>query len=66
MAEVPPKFPHIAPELLAAIIDFANDTADWLEEDAAEATAHGHDPTLHESTIAGWRFVAEAFAEQQV
>ena len=65
MNEFPPPFPEIAPETLAAIIDFAKDTADWLEEDGAAAAVHGHDPTTHASIIAGWRFVAEAFAEQQ-
>ena len=64
MATFPPQFPEIAPELLVSIIEFATDTADWLEKDAGAATTHGHDATAHESTIRGWRFVAEAFGEQ--
>jgi hypothetical protein len=59
-----PEFPDVDPSVLASIVEFAKVYADWLEMDASVASQHGHDPKLQASLTAGWRFVAEALAEQ--
>jgi hypothetical protein len=59
-----PEFPDVDPSVLAAIVVFASAYADWLEMDALVASQHGHDPKLQAGLTAGWRFVAEALAEQ--
>jgi hypothetical protein len=64
MSDNPPEFPDMEPAVLAAIVEFAKSRADWIEMDALVASQHGHDPNSNADQIAGWRFVAEVFAEQ--
>lgn len=63
MTEPTPKFPDVDPIALRSIVEFAESLADWLEQDAAIASEHGHDPNSHNELIAGWRFVALALTE---
>ena len=64
MSDHPPEFPDVDPAVLAEIVEFARSCADWIEMDALVASQHGHDRNSNAELIAGWRFVAEAFAEQ--
>ena len=63
MAEPVPEFPDVDPIALTSIIEFAETLADWLEQHAAIASEHGHDPNSQAELIAGWRFVALALTE---
>lgn len=64
MSDNPPDFPDVDPAAVTAIVEFARSCVDWLETDASVASQHGHDPSSQAELITGWRFVAEALAEQ--
>lgn len=64
MTDYPPEFPDVDPAVLANIVAYAESTVAWLEMDQLVASQHGHDPQGNAGLIAGWRFVAEALAEE--
>lgn len=64
MADNPPDFPPVDRSVLEAIVAFAEATSEWLEMDSLMARQHGRDASSNPDLIAGWRFVAEALAEQ--